>query len=106
MAAGMHAAVVLRAVAESVGLLQGEGIHIGAQADAALAAAVANHADQAGGAKAAMDLDAPGSEVLRHHVGSPFLLEAKLRMGVDVASDAADLGLRLKNFGDECHDAS
>ncbi|MNN29482.1 hypothetical protein D3C81_1430860 [compost metagenome] len=105
VAACMHLARMLRAMAEGVGLLQRQGVHVGAQADGARAAAVADHPDKPGGAEAAMHFDAPRLEVARDHVGRALFFEAEFRMGVDIAADRADFGLRLQDFGDELHDA-
>ena len=54
----MRPGVRLR-VGEAGGLLHRQRVHVGAQADAGLAVAAAQHADHAGAADAAMHLDAP-----------------------------------------------
>ena len=85
MAAGMHQAGVLAGVRQVGRLLDRQGVHVGAQADGGLAVAVAQHADHAGLADAAMHLDAPFLQLLGHQVGRAVFLHADFRMGVDVA---------------------
>ena len=56
MTTGMHSPLVSRTMRTVVLLLQGQGIHVGAQTDGALTAAFAQHADDAGPGEAAVDL--------------------------------------------------
>ncbi|MNT32129.1 hypothetical protein D3C72_1679920 [compost metagenome] len=105
VAAGVHLAGVLRAVIKGVRFLQRQRVHVGAQADGARAVAVADHAHQAGGAQAAMHFDAPGFQIPRDYVGGALFFEAEFRVGVDIAADRLDFGLRLQDFGNELHDA-
>ena len=97
MAAGMHAAIVARAVGKAVGLLDWQRVHIGAQADAARRAAAAQDADDAGAADAAMHHAAEPRQPLGHQIRGAPLLEAELGMGVDVA---APLGQFVGEFAD------
>ena len=50
--------------------------------------ALAQHADHAGPADAAMHLDAERFELLRHDVGGAMLGKAELGVGVEVLADA------------------
>ena len=54
--------------------------------------------------EAAMDLDAVGRELARHEIGGQPLLEAELRMGMDVASDARELRVTGLDALDDRHD--
>ncbi len=77
-----------------VGRLQDrQRVHVGAQADRALAVAVAEHADHAGLADAAMHLDAPFLQLLGDQFGGAVLFQAELRVGVDVAADGGQFRL-------------
>ena len=57
MAAGMHAARKLRAMGKGIALFDGQGIHIGAQANAARTAARAQTANDAGSSQANVRFD-------------------------------------------------
>ena len=105
VAARVHLAFVLRAMAEGVRFLQRQGVHVGAQADGLGAIAIADDTDQTGGAQAAMDLDTPRFQISGHHVGGALFLETQFGMRMDVTADGADFGLRLQDFGDELHGA-
>ena len=56
---------------------------------------VAQHADQAGAGDAAMHLDPPGGELLRHQFRGAVFLEAHFRMRVDVAARGGEVGLEV-----------
>ena len=84
VAAGMHLAVVARAVRHLVRLKQGKRVHVGAQADRARRVARAQRADDAGSGEAAVDLDSERFELGGHDAGGPRLLEGELGMGVDI----------------------
>src|ERR1700751_741727 len=74
-------------------LLHRQPVHIGAQANAFAAFALAlEHADDAGAAKAAMHLDAPLRELLGDNAGGAHLLEPDLGMGVEVAPNGGQFG--------------
>jgi len=90
VAAGVHLAGVLAGVGEGVEFLHGQGVHVGAQANApAAGAAVAamDDANHPGLAHATVYGNAPFGEFLGHQVGGANLLEAEFGVGVDVASD-------------------
>ena len=93
VSAGVHAPFVARAVRTLRGLVHGQAVHVGAQADRAAAASSASldHADDAGAGQSAMHLDAPVAEPLRDDVGGPVLLEREFGMHVDVAPHGDEL---------------
>lgn len=94
MAAGMHAAGELRGMRQLGQLLQRKTVHVGAQADGALARLIAaDHADDAGLADILGDLDAPFAQLVGDELGRAMFLEAELGMGVDVAADRRELGV-------------
>ena len=96
VAAGMHAAGVLRAMLEVVGLVHRQAVHVGAQADRLHRVALAQGSHQAGLAEAARHFEAPLLELGGDDVGGAVLLVSKLRMGVDVAADGGDLTVDFK----------
>jgi hypothetical protein len=73
--------------------VDGERVHVGAQADRAVGLADLEAADDARLGEPAMDLDAVGRELAGDAVGGQRLLVAELGMGVDVAPDARELGV-------------
>ena len=81
MAAGMHAAGILRAVLEIVGLVHRQAVHVGAQADRLQRIALAQGSDQPGLAEAARHLEAPFRELGGDDVGGPVLLVGRARDG-------------------------
>ena len=87
VAAGVHAAGDLAGVRQAGGFLHRQRVHVGAQADRGLAVAVAQHADDAGLADAAMHLDAPLLQFARDQVGGAEFLQPEFGMGMDVAAD-------------------
>src|SRR3546814_15689603 len=98
MAACVHAPGVLRAVGRVPLLVHRQRVHVGAQADAATAAAVAvQHTDDAGAGNAAMHLDAPRLQFLRHLGGGAVLLELDLRVGVEVSSPLGHVVVEFRN---------
>ena len=92
VAAGVHLAVVPAGVGQPGGFGDGQCVHVGADADAPAAAAVAQAADHAGAAQAALHLVAPGGQALGHQVAGGVFLEGQLRMLVDVVAQADHLG--------------
>ena len=64
--AGVHPAGVLAGVWQSGGLKDRQRVHVRTQAHGFLAVAVAQHADDAGLADAAMHLDPPFRQFFRH----------------------------------------
>src|SRR6202171_4490002 len=91
MAATMEAAGGGRAPARVGVLLHRQRVHVGAQADAFSAGALAlEHADHAGAAEAAMHLDAPLRQSVGDDAGSADFLEADLGMGMQIPSDRGE----------------
>ena len=70
----------------------------------ACAVAVAQHADHAGLADAAMHLDAPFLQLPRDEVGGAGFLQAEFRMRVDIAADrgqfVVEAGIDRSGTGD------
>src|SRR5438067_7167506 len=106
VAACMHLARMARRVLKCVEFLHGQRIHVGAQADGPVRAAVPDDADHAGDAQAAHDLDAPFIEAGGDHVGGTLFFIAELGVGVDVAPDRFELGLMCKDGFDQSHSCS
>jgi hypothetical protein len=107
--AGVHAAGMPRGVRLVGGLVHGQAVEVGAQADRPAAARVAagDHADEPGPREAAMHLDAERGEVPGHDVGRAPFLEGDLGMHVDVAAhgdqlvvEAADVRDGIAHGGD------
>ncbi|MFB0490379.1 hypothetical protein ABIE45_002965 [Methylobacterium sp. OAE515] len=92
MAAGVHLAGIGRAVGEVGLLLDGQGVHVGAQADALPVVGTAlEQAHHPGAADAAMHLAAEFLEEIGHDAGGAHLLKAELRMGVQIAAQGSQL---------------
>ncbi|MCY1434769.1 hypothetical protein D9M71_508390 [compost metagenome] len=88
----MHAAGMAAAVGQAAGLVDRQGIHVGAQSQAAGAAADAQHADHPGTADAGMHLVAPFAQPLRHLGGGALFLETQFGVGVDILAQGLQLG--------------
>ena len=87
MAAAVEAAGNGRAPAQIGVLFHRQRVHVGAQADALAASALAlEHADHAGAAEAAMHLDAPLRQLVGDDAGGADFLEADLGMGMQIAA--------------------
>ena len=90
---------VARAVRERVRLPDRQRVHVGAQPEASSRGPAPQHADHAGFSDAAVHLDAERLEPRRDQLGGAFLLEAELRVRVDVAPPFAHLVVQF--FRDE-----
>ena len=101
--AGVHPAGVLARVGEAVVLGHRQRIDVGAQADGPRRVAVADDADHAGLAEAAVHRDAPALERPGDQVRGALFLEAQFRVGMDVASHRGDRGGVRQNRLDEMH---
>ena len=90
------------AVAEDVGFLE---IHVSAQADraAAFGLRTPDHRDDAGLAYAAVMLDAERVELARDDLGGAMLLEAELRMRVQIAPHCGQRSVFLADELDGIH---
>ena len=101
--ARVHAAVVHALVRKIVALLDRQRIHVGAQADRTVAAAVLDDADHAGGAHAAMNRDAPFGQLGGYLVGGAVLGETQFRMCVQVAPHGGDCSCGAGDGVDDVH---
>src|SRR5205085_6321845 len=106
MAAGMHQAVMGRAVREIVVLLHRQAVYIGSESDRAQRIAAPDRADNAGLGKPTMHLAAIFGELLRDEIAGPLLGEAELRMRMDVAADLGQLIKIVEDLGDYWHAGS
>ena len=94
MPAGVHLAGMDGGVGAARPLLERERVHIGAQADRALAGkAAADRRDDAGAADALRHLDAPFAKLAADERGGAVLLHSELGMGMDVAPDLREFGM-------------
>ena len=100
MAAGMHAARDAAGMLGARGLLNRQCIHVGANAQAAAAIAVAQRADQACAAYAARDLVTPFGELARDEVGGAVLGKRQFRVLVQMAANGDQLLLVGQELGD------
>jgi len=86
----MHPAGVPTRVGEAVVLGHGQRIDVGAQADGPVRVAVADDAHHPGLAEATVHGNAPAFERPGDQVRGAVLLEAQLRVGVEVTPDGGD----------------
>ncbi|MNO60086.1 hypothetical protein D3C76_506890 [compost metagenome] len=91
MAASVHAALVAAAVGSAGGLVNGQRVHVGTQAELAWAAAVAQHADHAGLADACVHLVAPVFEQLRDQGRGAAFFETEFGVSVDIVADGVQV---------------
>src|ERR1700687_1449950 len=106
MTAGMHLAVMRRAVRELVRLLHRQAVHIRPQPDRAQRIAAPDRADDPGLRQAAMHLAAIFGELPGDDIAGPLLGEAEFGMGVDVTADLNQLVEIIDDFGDYRHGGS
>ncbi|MDT4798574.1 hypothetical protein FQZ97_312070 [compost metagenome] len=92
VAAGVHAPGVATAVGDARGFDDGQGIHVGAQAQGAAGIAIAQHADHAGAADTAVDFIAPFIQQTGHQGGGALFFETEFRVGVDVLAQGLQVG--------------
>src|SRR5436189_2938601 len=91
VAAAVEAAGNSRAPAQVSVLFHRKGVHVGSQADALAAGALAlEYADHARAADAAMHVDAPLFHFVRDNPGSADFLEADLGMCVQIPADRGE----------------
>ena len=103
MTAGVHLAVMGRAVGEIVHLLDRQRVHIGAQPDRGRGVAAPDRADDPGSGEPAIDLAAVFGELCRDQVRGALLGEGELGMGVDVAADRSQLVAIVEHLGNDRH---
>ncbi|MNS20533.1 hypothetical protein D3C72_522720 [compost metagenome] len=101
MAAGVHAALVLAAVRGAGSLVDGQRVHVGAQAQAAWAAAIAQYADHAGLADTGVHFIAPFFEQLGNQRRSAAFFEAQFRVSVDIVTDCVQVAGHIVQPGQD-----
>ena len=92
VAAGVHASGMTGAMAENVELIQRQGVHVGAQADGAIAAAALQPADDTGAGQTAVHFQPQALQMRRHDVGGAPLAECQFGMAVEIAANGRDPG--------------
>ncbi|MCY1232900.1 hypothetical protein D9M72_454160 [compost metagenome] len=92
VAAGVHLAGDGAGVGQAGLLLDRQRIHVGADAECLAAVTLAQGADQASRAQAAMHGVAPRRQLLGDQVAGAALLEGEFGMGVDLVADPDELG--------------
>src|SRR5882762_6103631 len=103
VAAGVHAAVMGRAVGEIVQLLDRQRVHIGAQPNRTGRIAVANGADYPGAGEPAVYLAPELGQPGRDEVSGALLGKSELRMGMNIASDRSQLVVIVEHLGKDRH---
>ena len=98
VATGVHDAHLAAGIGQAGGFFNGQGVHVGTDADAFGARAFFELADHTGAAQAPSHLVAPGAQLLGHQVTGAVLLVAHLRVPVDVAAHRDEL-IRLGVMG-------
>ena len=102
VAAGVHHAGVAAGIGQAGGLVDRQGVHVGAQAEPALAVAAHQPADDAGAAEAALHLVAPGLQLLGHQGRGAVLVEGELGVVVDVAPQPDEFIRLAVHVVEEC----
>ena len=104
--AGMHQAVVATRVGLAAFFDDGQRVHVGADAQRALAAAATQRADDARATEADVDLIAHGAQLVGHQRAGAVFLEADLGVAVDVSPDGYEFSaVRQAAFDDFAHGA-
>ena len=86
VAAGVHQAGVAAGVGQASGFLNGQGVHVGTQAQTARTRAALELPHHTGAAQAAGDGVAPALQAFGHQVTGAKLLKTDFRVLVDVAA--------------------
>jgi len=92
--AGVHFTVVDRAILELVLFLYLERIHVGAQAEHALTATFAEHADDAGITDTGMHLEPEFIEQFGDACGGALFFEGEFGVAVDIMPPCLHAGLQ------------
>jgi hypothetical protein len=104
MTAGVHATAILRDMQEIVLFFYGQGIHVGAQRDCAVAwHGSVEGADDTRSGNAALDGYAEGLQELRDQFGCLVLLVGSLRVGMDSMPPLSHLGVEIGDPIDDRH---
>ena len=101
VAAGVHAALVLAAVGGTGGLMNGQRVHVGTQAEAAPATATAQHAHHAGLANAGVHFVAPLFQEAGDQRRGAVFFEAQFRVGVNIMADRVQVAGHLVKPGQD-----
>ena len=88
VAAGVHHALVAAGVGKAGLFVDRQRVHVGAQAELALAVAAPKASDDARAAESAFDLVAPFAELGRHQFRGAVLVESQFGVVVDVTTQA------------------
>ena len=91
MAAGVHQAWAATGPDVAGVFNDGQGVHVGAQAQGLAALAALEATDHTGATYSCADLIAPVGELAGHQRGRAVLLKGQLGVGVDVAAQANEL---------------
>ncbi len=92
MAAGVHFPRMPRAIREAVLLIDRQRVHVGAQADGAGAAALAQDADNPGLRQSAMHFQTIRRELAGDDIGGTRLVEGQFRVGVNIVTERDQVG--------------
>src|SRR5712691_82377 len=103
MAAGVHPALMRRAVGKGVGLEDRQAVHVRPEPDRARRVADPQPPDDPGLAEAAMHLDAEPGKPVGNEIGGALLLEAELGVGVNVAAESRQLVVKGANPIENVH---
>jgi hypothetical protein len=98
MAAGVHPTRPAAGVGNTGRFLNRQRVHVGAQADCALAIATPQHANHAMAANATMRLDPPALQQLGDDPRRARHLQPELRVGVQIAADRRQVGVIAADF--------
>ena len=92
VAAGVHHAAVHTGPGVASGFMNGQRVHVSAQAQPLVARAPAQAAHHAGAGQATVHFITPGRQPLGHQGRGALLVQAELRMAVQVAPQCRELG--------------
>ena len=92
VAAGVHPAGVDGTVSKIIFFHDRQRIHVGAQADGARAAALAQSADNAGSGQATVHFQPIGGQLTRYKIRRSLFHEGQFRVGMQLTPDSFDIG--------------
>jgi hypothetical protein len=99
MTAAMESAVMRAGMGQAGFLVKGQGIHVGAQADHAMAFAPAQHAHHARPAKAGGHFQPQSAQLPFDDPGGAMFAKAQFGVGMNVAAQCRQFGHQLCNPG-------
>ena len=103
MTAGVHPALMLRAVRKAVRLADRQAVHVGPEPDRARRVADPQPADDPGLADPAMHLDAERLELGGDQIRGALFLEPELGVGMNIATPPGQLVVKVADFLDYRH---